>query len=126
MTITKKDVNLLELLVRQVSALVDATPDVLDEPEAVLDTQAWLYRNLAANCATKAKMNESFAKKTRAERDAHNEKVAHRLSRRQSSTKDCRSAAIAAKCRPGQEGAQPCLHSPFSRYASSRPISIRT
>jgi hypothetical protein len=53
----KIDVDLQTLLVRQVSALVEALHGNSDEQ---IRTMALLYRVLAANCVEKAQMAEAF------------------------------------------------------------------
>ena len=55
-----RDIELDELLIRQVSALVSETADVAggDDP---LSVEAHLYRTLAINCQEKAALAVSFA-----------------------------------------------------------------
>jgi len=57
----KIDVDLQTLLVRQVSALVEATVEALHgNSDEQIRTMALLYRVLAANCVEKAQMAEAF------------------------------------------------------------------
>lgn len=57
----KIDVDLQTLLVRQVSALVEATAEALHgNSDEQIRTMALLYRVLAANCVEKAQMAEAF------------------------------------------------------------------
>jgi hypothetical protein len=55
----------LEVLVRQVCALVSATAEVICEHknDDVLETEAYLYALLAKNCADKHKLREALARK---------------------------------------------------------------
>jgi hypothetical protein len=75
------EVDLVELLIKQVSALVRAVADILD-PDDPLSTEAILYRNLEVNSRHKAKLAEGFAKmaaEERAKRAAKNTEVAKHL-----------------------------------------------
>jgi hypothetical protein len=57
----KIDVDLQTLLVRQVSALVEAPAEALHgNSDEQIRTMALLYRVLAANCVEKAQMAEAF------------------------------------------------------------------
>jgi hypothetical protein len=61
----KKDepLSVVELLVRQVSALVSATADVVStDSDKAIKNEVWLYRNLAQNCQDKADMLEDLWK----------------------------------------------------------------
>jgi hypothetical protein len=60
------DVDVIELFVRQASALVAATAEVIGSDD-VLGMEAYLYRTLAANCTAKAKLADGFAKSFAAE-----------------------------------------------------------
>jgi hypothetical protein len=62
-----KQVSVPDMLVRQVSALVQATADACHDPndpkvDDVLTIEAQLYYVLAENCAAKQKLAEGFAK----------------------------------------------------------------
>ena len=55
---------LVELLVLQVNGLAAQTADAIHKlypNENILTIEAWLYRNIAENCKTKAEMGEAFA-----------------------------------------------------------------
>ena len=58
----KIDVDLQTLLVRQVSALVEATAEALhgNSDEQIRTMALLIYRVLAANCVEKAQMAEAF------------------------------------------------------------------
>jgi len=57
----KIDVDLQTLLVKQVSALVEAPAEALHgNSDEQIRTMALLYRVLAANCVEKAQMAEAF------------------------------------------------------------------
>ena len=57
----KIDVDLQTLLVRQASALVEATAEALHgNSDEQIRTMALLYRVLAANCTEKAQMADAF------------------------------------------------------------------
>jgi hypothetical protein len=56
--------NVYDLLVRQVSALVSATADMIhaqDQSTGVLDLEADLYKLLEENCRDKAEMARALA-----------------------------------------------------------------
>jgi hypothetical protein len=62
---------LVELLVLQVSHLAGETANAIHKIaplENILSIEAWLYRNIAENCKTKAEMGEAFASMTPAPR----------------------------------------------------------
>ena len=53
--------DIIELLVRQVSALVATTAHVVELSSNTFDIEAWLYRNLEVNCRQKANLAEEAA-----------------------------------------------------------------
>jgi len=54
--------DIIELLVRQVSALVATTADVVEvSSKDTFAIEAWLYRNLEVNCRQKANRAEEEA-----------------------------------------------------------------
>ena len=54
--------DIIELLVRQVSALVATTADVVEvSSKDTFAIEAWLYRNLEVNCRQKANLAEEAA-----------------------------------------------------------------
>ena len=54
--------DIIELLVRQVSALVATTADVVEvNSRDIFAIEAWLYRNLEVNCRQKANLAEEAA-----------------------------------------------------------------
>jgi hypothetical protein len=54
--------DIIELLVRQVSALVATTADVVEvSSKDTFAIEAWLYRNVELNCRQKANMADEAA-----------------------------------------------------------------
>jgi hypothetical protein len=53
--------DIIELLVRQVSALVATTAHVVELSSNTFAIEAWLYRNLEVNCRQKANLAEEAA-----------------------------------------------------------------
>jgi hypothetical protein len=60
---TVGEIDVVELLVQQVSGLVSTTIETLVEPDDMFTLEAVLYRELAANLASRAKLAAAIAQR---------------------------------------------------------------